>query len=160
MRVLGALVLVIVASLLAGCGGGTAFPRDVEGTLERATGGVLRVGASPHEGHVEVADDGGVSGPEADLVQAYATSIGATIEWTTGAESELMRKLDHGELDVVVGGLTSDSPWSSHAALTRPYGTTVGPDGKELKLVLATRLGENALLTSLEKFLVASGHTA
>lgn len=160
MRAVRTVILILLACVLTGCGGEPNFPRDVDGSLERATGGVLRVGAAPNPPHLELSEDGSVSGSEAELIRAYAASIDAMIAWIPGAESHLMRALEDGEVDVVVGGLTSDSPWSTHAALTRAYGTTVASDGTELKLVLATRLGENALLTSVERFLLSTGHRA
>ncbi len=94
---------------------------------------------------------------KADIVSAYAQTLGATVEWTAGAESQLMLALDEGDLDVVVGGIRSDSPWSSHAALTRPHAQSIGPDGDVEDLVFACRLGENALLTNLERFMVEEG---
>lgn len=156
MKILELLLAGLLVLLLSACSE-PDYPRDPEDTLLRATDGVLVVGASAHAPHVEVSDSGEVSGPEADIVTGYAESIGAEVEWVEGAESELMEKIKLGELDVVIGGLASDAPWSTHAAFTRPYGVTVGEDGKEVKLVLATRLGENALLSSLERHLIDEG---
>lgn len=150
------MICAALLTLLAGCSE-PDYPRDPEDTLARATGGVLRVGAAAHPPHVEVSDDGAVSGPEADVMLGYAEAIDAEIEWVEGAESELMELLKLGEIDAMIGGLTSDSPWTTHAALTRPYAKATGPDGKEVKLVLATRLGENALLSSLERHLIDEG---
>lgn len=145
----------LVAALLAGCS--AALPRDPEGTLDRVTGGVIRIGVSSNPPHTAVTDDGTADGTEAEIMETYADSINAQIEWVPGAESTLMERLDLGEVDVVIGGLTSDTPWSSHAAITRPYAEAIGPDGKTTKLVIATRVGENALLTSLERFLIDEG---
>ena len=53
------LLLVVVALLLDGCGSlvPTDFPADPDGTLDRVRdGGVLRVGASPRPGWVEVGE--------------------------------------------------------------------------------------------------------
>lgn len=134
------------------------FPRDAEGSLERVmTQGVLRVGASENVPWTDVADDGSVSGAEATILSDYAESLGATVVWTPGAESQLILALDEGRLDVVMGGLRSDSPWASHAAFTRPHAHSVGPDGEVEELVFALRLGENALLTNVERFLITEG---
>ena len=119
--------------------------------------GVLRVGASENEPWSEIDDDGSVSGVEAEILTAYAGTLGARVEWTPGAESQLILALDEGMLDVVIGGIRSDSPWVSKAALTRPHATATGPDGKPEKLVFALRLGENALLSNLERYLVDEG---
>ena len=149
-------ISVVLLVLLSGCAE-PAFPRDPDGTLERATNGPLLVGVSSHPPHAEISDDGVVGGAEAEIVEAYAETIGATVEWREGAESELMELMKLGQLDLIIGGLSSDSPWSTHAALTRPYTTTIGADGKAVKLIIAVRLGENALLTNLERFLAAEG---
>ena len=65
-----------------------------------------------------------------------------------------MQLVAEGKLDLVVGGLTAKSPWASHAALTRPYVTVPGPGGAEEMHVMATPMGENAFLVTLETFLV------
>lgn len=149
-------LMVFLAVLLAGCTE-PDFPRDPDGTLLRATGGQLRVGVSENPPHTEVADDGSVSGDEVDIIEAYAESIDAEIVWSDGAESVLMEQLKLGELDILVGGLASDSPWTTHAAFTRPYVEVTGPDGKPQKLVIAVLMGENALQSSLERFLIQEG---
>lgn len=154
-RVLGVLIAMGTV-LLQGCGE-PEFPRDPDGTLVRAMDGELRVGVSENEPHTEVADDGSVSGSEVDIVTAWSKSLGAQVVWSHDAESELMVRLREGELDVVIGGLADDSPWTTHAALTRPYAETVGPDGSTVRLVIATRPGENALLSNLERFLIDEG---
>lgn len=155
-RIVWRCIAAALVVLVSGCAE-PAFPRDPEGTLERARGGPLLVGVSDHPPFTEVSDDGTVTGDEAEIVEAYAQSIGASVEWREGAESELMELAMLGQLDLVIGGLASDSPWSTHVAFTRPYTTTVGADGKAVKLVLGVRQGENALLTNLERFLIAEG---
>lgn len=149
-------VVAVGALLGAGCSE-PEFPKDPEGTLLRAMGGELRVGVSPNEPHTAVADDGSVSGTEVEIIEAYAASIDAEVVWVDGAESTLMEQLKQGQLDVVVGGLASDTPWKTHAALTRPYDEVTSPQGKKQKLVLAAGMGENALLSSIERFLIGEG---
>ena len=158
-RIVRRCVAVVLMVTLSGCAE-PGFPRDPDGTLERARGGPLLVGVSDHPPFTEVSDDGKVGGDEAEIIEAYADSIGATVEWREGAESELMELVKLGQLDLVIGGLASDSPWSTHAAFTRPHTRTIGSDGKAEKLVFAVRMGENALLTNLERFLIAEGHQA
>lgn len=148
--------VLVVGLLLSGCTE-PDFPRDPDGTLLRAMDGELRVGVSENPPHTQVADDGSVSGEEVDIISGYAESIGAEVLWTTGAESVLMEELKRGELDAMVGGLASDSPWTTHAALTRPYTEVTGPDGKPQQLVIAVLMGENALQSSLERYLIEEG---
>lgn len=136
---------------LTGCTS-SGYPADPEGTLDRITGGVLRAGAAHHPPYVDVTGTE-PTGSEADLVRRFAQSRGATVEWTPSGEEALMTALEKGDLDVVVGGLTKESPWTTHAGLTRPYAEVTGPDGEKAKLVMAVPLGENQMLGALERFL-------
>lgn len=151
-------VLLVVALAATACGG--PFPRDTDGSLDRITGGTIRVGVSENPPWTEVSDDGGVTGREVDLVTDFAQAHNAEPEWTPGAESELIMAMKRGDLDVVIGGLTSDSPWEKEVALTRPYADEVTPDGDTEKMVMATPLGENALLVALETHLAQTGEAA
>lgn len=128
--------------LLSGCV--LQIPSDPDGTLDRATGGELRVG------------DSSAPAQEVALVEGFADRIDAGIRWTEGGEERLMRALEDGELDVVIGGLTADTPWSTHAAITRPYAETTDGRGRTVQHVMAARLGENALLVELETYLEAA----
>ncbi|MFC7376235.1 substrate-binding periplasmic protein [Brachybacterium sp. GCM10030267] len=141
-------MLVIAAT---GCQG--HFPADAQGTLDRATGGELRVGISENPPFTEVGPEGEVSGSEVELVSEYAESIDAEITWVPAGENTLAEKMKAGQLDLVVGGLSSKAPWSSKIALTRPYTTTEGPEGKTVKIVMGVQPGENALMVDLERFL-------
>ena len=69
-------------------------------------------------------DDTTPGGVEVGLVEAFATSLGAGIEWTEGSEQELFGAMEMGQLDLVIGGIDSENPWSSKVALTHPYLTT------------------------------------
>jgi polar amino acid transport system substrate-binding protein len=136
--------------LLAGCG---TLPRDAAGTLDRVRGGVLRAGATEHDGRVAITDDGTVSGPEADLVTAFAASLDAQVEWTTGSEAHLVSLLERGGLDLVVGGFDTKTPWAQQVAATRPYDVGADVRGRKRDLVLLTRKGENGFLVELETWL-------
>lgn len=141
--------VVVGVFLLAGC---SDLPRDPDGTLERVRStGVLRAGASGSEGAV-VVKDGRVSGPEADLVEGFADSLGVRVEWRPGGEQELVAAMEDGELDVLAAGFADDTPWADTVAVTRVYGAgEVG--GDDVGRVLAVPLGENALLVALETYL-------
>lgn len=143
--------LCVVLSFLAGCSG--HFPADTQGTLDRATGGTLSVGVSENAPWTQIDASGEITGREAELVEGYAESIDAEIEWTEGAESVLAEKMKSNELDLIIGGLTSDNPWSSKISSTRPYTTVQLDDGSTQKMVIGVRPGENALQVSLERFL-------
>lgn len=142
------------ALLFTGC---AAFPRDAQGTLVRATGGRLYVGVSENPPWTQVEPDGAIGGTEAELITAYAKSIDADIEWVQGAESVLAELMKRNELDVIVGGLTSENPWTSEISSTRPYTEVRLDDGSTQKMVIGVRPGENALQVSLERFLAEKG---
>ena len=134
------LTLLAVSGLALGACG--SIPADTEGTLDRATGGALVVGVSEHRPWTTIGGDGEITGTEADLITSFAESIDADIEWHTGPESVLADMTKEGELDVVIGGLTADAPWSDKMAL--PY------SGDQ---VMGLRMGENELLVALERHL-------
>lgn len=132
------------------------FPSDPDGTLDRVSGGVLRVGVSPSPPWTDLPDgpDGEPAGTEVDLVEEFARTIDAEVQWAAGGEEELIGRLERGELDLVIGGLTARSPWSEKAALTYRYTETSGPDGEKALHVMAAPMGENAFLVELEGFLL------
>lgn len=139
---------VAVALALTGCG----VPRDPDGTLERARQrGHLIVGAS-HSEPVLMVDGDDVSGPEAELIEQFAESQGLSVRWVPGGEEKLVGMIEHGDVDLVVGGLTAKSPWSKKVGLTRPWTEDVDDYGKPIKRVVAAPLGENALISEVERF--------
>ena len=134
--------MLICLCLSVGCG----MPRDPDGTLLRVRGGTLRVGITENEPWTSLADR--PHGTEVELIEAFARQWDGKVVWSRDSESDLMESLGRGELDVVIGGLQSSTPWVSHASLTQPY---VEHEGR--KLVMAVRQGENRLLLELDKFL-------
>lgn len=138
----------VLAGALAGCG--LTIPADPDGTLTSVSGGELRVGTSPDGDLVEVTR-GDPTGPVVDLVDAFADSIDAEPTWTVASEETLVRMLEAGDLDLVAGGITPDTPWIDKAGVTRGYPGIEGADGREL--VMLVPLGENAFLSKLESFL-------
>lgn len=151
MRRLGLLVLLAVL-IVTGCG----MPRDPDDTLDRVTDGTLRVGVSANPPWTE-AGEGEPAGSEIDLVRAFAATLPAEVSWTVGGEETLIMALERGELDLVVGGLTADTPWTEHAAISKPYAEATDAAGEPIELVMAARPGENAFLLRLERFLLSRG---
>ncbi|WP_227873023.1 transporter substrate-binding domain-containing protein [Brachybacterium ginsengisoli] len=111
------------------------------------------VGACENEPWTAIGADGSVRGTEAGLIQKFAASIDATIRWEAAAMSDLVTMMKNNELDLVIGGLTDDTPWSDRISPTRPYQEAPDLDGSMKKMVIGVRPGENALQVSLERFL-------
>lgn len=144
------LVLVAAVLLLAGCGvtWPPEVPTDPDGTLDRVRAdGVVRVGASPRPGWVEVGD-GDPTGPEPRLVEAFAEDLGADVEWTVTGEEDLVRLLEEGQIDLAVGGFTDKNAWVDKVGLTRAY------TGAHVMMV---PMGENAWQSRLERWLDGHG---
>ncbi|HEX2026102.1 MAG TPA: transporter substrate-binding domain-containing protein, partial [Actinomycetota bacterium] len=124
----GRVVAGVVVAALAACG----LPRDPEGTLDRVEGGRMRVGIADLPPWT-ILGDGEPRGVEVELVEGFARSLGAEIEWTAGAPADLLTALEGREVDLVVGGFTDDDPWAQQVTFTQPYAriqTAVGaPDG-------------------------------
>lgn len=90
------------------------------------------------------------AGVEADLVRAFASSVGLTPEWHWGSVEEHMARLEHFQLDVVAAGLTRKNPWTKQVGTTRPYFEDPISGRRH---VLAVAPGENSLLSHLESSL-------
>jgi polar amino acid transport system substrate-binding protein len=113
------LAAAVAVLLLAGCG----IPRDPESTLDRVSGGTLRVGVTESDPWTRL-DGEQPAGVEVELVRRFAGELGATVQWVQGSEADLIAALEVRELDLVVGGLTADTPWQAKAAITRSFATT------------------------------------
>ncbi|WP_028279961.1 ABC transporter substrate-binding protein [Arthrobacter sp. H5] len=138
--------------LLTGCG--MAIPADPDGTLNEVTDGILHVGVTASGEWVELRPGGDPQGVEPALVQDFAKTLDAEIEWVQGSERELAEGLKLGELDLAVGGFADDTPWVTDAGMTLPYAETTDQRGNTIKHVMLTPLGENAFLLNLERFLL------
>ncbi|HEV2755205.1 MAG TPA: transporter substrate-binding domain-containing protein [Actinomycetota bacterium] len=112
---LGFVVLLAAAS----CG----LPNDPEGTLERVTGGAMRVGITENPPWVVLGADG-PSGVEVEIVELFAAELGAEVEWHEGSAEDLAAALAMRELDILAGGIVSTSGLAAHGGLTHPYLTT------------------------------------
>jgi polar amino acid transport system substrate-binding protein len=133
------------------------LPRDPEGTLERVRGGTLRVGFVVDTPWVTAAGQG-AGGIEGRIVAELARELGARVAWRHAAETPLLTALHDGDLDLVVAGLTKDSPWAAKASFTRPYyvdTTTVDGEPVTVPHVVAVRPGENAWQVHVEQVLEA-----
>jgi hypothetical protein len=145
------IVGVVIVSTFTGC----ALPKDARGTLSRVTGGEMKVGvvhAPPW-----VIDDGhDVGGIEGTFVRTLASELPSRVVWVRRPESLLMKSLERGDLDLVIGGLTDDLPWKTTVAFTRPH-HEARENGTRVRHVLAAPAGENAWLVRIEQQIVKDG---
>lgn len=138
------------ALLLAGCS--LSIPTDPEGTSSRVQGGELRVGVTDSEDWAVVSDDADPAGLEPDLLRDFADGRDSAIQWSTGSEQRLVERLERGELDLVIGGIRPDTPWADRSSTTMPYTLEDSGGGRE-ELVMLARMGENAFVLDLDRFL-------
>lgn len=141
-------VLIALAALLVAPG---CVPRDPERTSDEVRARGLRVGVVPQPPWACVAADGTPRGAEVELARRLADALGVATHWVVGGETELMAGLERFELDLVVGGVTEDSPYAESIGFTRPYFT----DERGRAHVFAAPPGENAWVMRLERFLAA-----
>lgn len=146
----------LAAAMLLILGGCSAIPADPDDTLERVTGDTLRVGVSPNPPWTDLPEgtSGAPVGVEVDLVNAFADTLDADVQWVPGGEEALIGQLERGQVHLVIGGLTADSPWQQMAGLTRPHAQAVDSAGDQVAMVMAVPAGENAFLVALEQFLL------
>jgi polar amino acid transport system substrate-binding protein len=146
-------LLAIIALVGSAC---TSIPRDSGGALSRIRGGVLRAGVIEHPPWTAVDDHNKVSGVEAQLIEHWASDLGARVEWRHADLDELVEALHHREIDVLAAGLHDATPYAPKLALTQPYAEVGDGRGGQQRLVLAVTPGESALLLHLDRFL--AGH--
>lgn len=132
--------------VLSGCG--LQIPSDPDGTLERITGGQLRVGVASADAS-GLRGSGTASGEVGAAIEDFAVARDADIVWTAGGEEALVDQLEAGELDLAVGDMTDETPWGDRVSVTRGYSIA----GSEQRFVVLLPLGENALQSALETFL-------
>lgn len=141
---------VVIALGLSVSGCGLTIPTDPNGTFDRVSGGVLRVGASV-DNRLLTGVGSQAEGPLADLVMMFAVRHDATVVWSWGSEEILVEELEANRIDLAVGGFTANSPWSDRAAVTRGYPRIPLAEGRELSMLVP--IGENRMLVELETFL-------
>lgn len=142
--------------LVSACG---AYPRDSDGMTQRASGQGMRVGASHDPPWLVVDADGRVSGPEAELLQAFAAAQGYRLRWQPGGHDALMRQLEHAELHAVVGGYDRKSPWKPRVAWSRPLRARASPHSPMPERRIGLPPGQSAWQLGLDTWLVRQAGT-
>lgn len=136
--------------LLAGCGN---YPRDADDMTSIAVERGMRVGASHDPPWVVVDADGGVTGPEAELVLRFAQAHGYRLAWATGGHESLMRQLERAELHGVIGGHDRDSPWRPKVGWSRTLQLRAPGDGPMPERHVALPAGQSAWHLAFDRYL-------
>lgn len=121
-----------------------SIPADPEGTLERVRGA-----RSFRAGLISSGRDRIAAAREEKFLERVAAATGAQPRLVEGAAEPLLLELEEGELDLVIGPLSPDSPWKTRVAILRPIGETFEP--QRLVIVPIARNGENRWIMLLER---------
>lgn len=133
---------IALAALLA-LGACDALPRDPAGTSTRIE--------RTRTFSVALADPSVRSAPQVgQLVAEIERRTHARAQWQAGSGEALLRRLDGGELDLVIGRFTDDSPWTTEVAFA-PALSTTGTEGAPIELKAAMRNGENRWIMTVER---------
>ncbi len=127
--------VLIAAAVIAGC---HAMPRDPDGTLDR-----VRADRAFAVGLIAPGPSGRPAERQAALLARIAKRTGAEPRIEQGAAERLLEKLEDGELDLVVGDLSTDTPWRGRVTMFRPLAEHVRAR-HAIALTVAARNGENA----------------
>jgi polar amino acid transport system substrate-binding protein len=98
-------VFALAALISASCD----FPHDPRGTLDKVQNGTMRVGIVNHDPWTRM-EEGRASGVEVELLRDFAGEVETEIAFVQGTVPELLEAARLGEVDVVAGGFTSNSP--------------------------------------------------
>ncbi len=127
-------------AVLAGC---DDFPRDIAGTMDGVqASGTMRAGIVA----------GGSDAEERALANRIASSLSVQPEFITGSTEELVRRLNDGEIDIVVGEFAKATPWVGRAAMTAPA-RAINPPKDHPVLRALVRSGENRWLIFVSRTL-------
>lgn len=137
-------VLIALCVAAIGC----SLPHDADDSLAHIKNGSMRVGVSINVPWAATSGDS-IVGYEGTIVSELARQLHSRVEAHPGAESVLLQQLHDRKLDMVVGGITSDSRWKKDVALTKAY----HKDREGKQHVLALPPGENGWLVRVEEYL-------
>ena len=129
-----------VPLLLAAC---DDYPRDIEGTSDAvAARHRLRVGV--------IAGPAAFPDRQVTFIAALERKTGAKASVVTGSAEPLLLALDRGELDLVIGELSKETPWVADVAVIEPLATRRVADDT-ITLSPVARYGERRWVMTLEE---------
>lgn len=114
-----------------------------DNTWERIQKDGLAVGLVNNPPFVKTYTDK-IEGTEVELIENFAKKNGLKVRYRKDDVTNLVKRLEQGKLDLVIGGFEKDTPWKTKTTITRPY---------DREHVLLIPRNENTLLSHLEEFL-------
>lgn len=134
-----ALILLLGALALSAC---DSLPRDPDRTLEKIQqSDIIRVGL--------VAPASADLGKTKTLLVALERKTGARAQMIYGAAEPLLKSLDEGDIDIVIGPFAKETPWASEVAFGPPLASH-GSDDDPVEIKAAMRNGENRWIMLVE----------
>lgn len=116
-------VTVLVAAALSFLAGCDNYPKDAGDTLKSINRSILHVGLI--ENPPWVIDGGGEpAGLEPGIIRNIARELDAEVRWHWGSTAEMIQALEHHQVHVVIGGLTTGPRLPKTVTPTKPYYTT------------------------------------
>ena len=136
-------ICLLGAAVLAGC---DDFPKDIAGTMNSVLeSGRMRTGIVA----------GGTDADERAIAMQIASALNVSADYRTGSTEALVRQLNEGEIDIVVGEFAKATPWAERTALTAPARATDPPKDHPVLRALV-RSGENRWLIFVSRTLKGS----
>jgi hypothetical protein len=138
----GRLLIGLLFLATTSCGGD--FPRDPNGTIER-----VRSQRAFAVGLVAPVEQAGRQKVEA-LLHRVGKATGASPQLSQGQAEPLLKQLEDGHIDLVIGRFEKKSPWAHRVTIGPPL--RIEMQGKtEVHLAPVMRNGENAWIAVVEK---------
>ena len=136
--------IAFVLALLLSCASCNDFPRDPDGTLER-----IRSEGSFKVGLVAPLSVQGSSPELVAFLAGVASATSARPAVSTGDTEPLLKLLEEGELDLVIGHFDKKSPWATMVEIG-PALRTEQQGKAEIHLAPVMPIGENAWIALVE----------
>lgn len=130
----------LLITLLCACN----LPRDQRHTWEHVRQNGLEVGVVNNPPYSYIDNKNQAGGEEIEVIRHFARVNKLNARYVSGSESDLIRRLREGEINLLVGGFSEKTIWKDSAGLSIPMAH---------KKVMLVQKGENRLLYELERFL-------
>ncbi len=120
------------------------YPKDPHESWKNVKSEGLKVGVVDNPPFASAKNDS-YGGSEVKMIREFAQQNNLEVKFETGNETDLVDKLEHYKLDVIIGGFTKKTLWKKKVGPTITY--------DKQKHVFLIPKGENKLLTHLENYL-------